>query len=100
MNINTYAEKHLLPVLAAFLCSAAGAVFLILDAPVLVAAAPLYFLLVVLFWFKRDWAIFALLLSSFCTAIAVEFGPVTLRPDQLITIAIAPSIFISALSGG
>lgn len=81
------------------LCAGIGLAAAIVPPTFLVVAAAAYLLTLVVFWIKPDWAIYALLLASFCTAITIETGRVTLRPDQLVTIAIAPSILLMLLAG-
>ena len=85
--------------MALFLCSGAGIVSALFSSPLYLLGAIVYLTLMVLLSLKPDWAMYVLLLASFCTAIALDVGPVTVRPDQIVAIAIAPSAFLFLVSG-
>ena len=100
MNTSISIKHRALPGLAVLLSALAGISTYFFSSTAYVAVAvPAYLFFVVIFALKPDWALFTLLFASFCTAIAIEAGPVTIRPDQIIVIAIVPSLVLYLLAG-
>jgi hypothetical protein len=95
------APETSLPLLIAaiLLCSTAGIVSALFHSPFYLLGVILFLALMIVLALKPDWAIYTLLLASFCSAISLEMGPVTLRPDQVIAIAILPPLFLLLISG-
>ena len=86
--------------LIAFLLSAATALILfITGSPLLALAATTGALLFTVFLLKPEWGIYALVLASVCTAVSVEVGPFTIRPEQVITVLLAVIVFLFLISG-
>src|SRR5437773_2254875 len=86
--------------LIAFSLSAATALILLIPgSPVLALVATTGALLFTFFFLKPEWGIYALVLASVCTAVSVEVGPLTIRPEQVITLLLAVIIFLFLISG-
>jgi hypothetical protein len=101
MKPGSVAEERPIALLVAVLSLsiAIGIVSALFHSPVHLLGAVLFFTLMVVLSLKQDWAIYTLLLASFCSAITLEAGPVTLRPDQIVAIAIAPPLLLLLISG-
>lgn len=69
------------------------------PSPFFVLAASLAICLVTLFTIKPEWGVYALLIASVCTAISVEVGSLTIRPDQVITLLVVNLVFLFLTSG-
>lgn len=80
-------------------CCAMGAATAIVQPQLFIPAAMIYGTLSTLFLIRQDWAIYALLLASLCTAVSLELGQFTVRPDQAVAITVLPSVFLLLGSG-
>jgi hypothetical protein len=98
MKTESFAGRQSIPFTALLLSAGVGAISVLFPSPLYYLAALFYVTLMVLFLLKQDWAIYSLLLASFCTALSVEIGSVTVRPDQAVAVAIVPSVFLLIIS--
>ena len=85
--------------IAILLSGFAGMATVLLDRPVFLIWGSLCLLLLALLFIRSHWGIFVLLFVSMLSFIAVDVGPVTVRPDQVVTLILVIFLFVLVISG-
>ncbi|MCI0413128.1 O-antigen ligase family protein [bacterium] len=98
-NLDWFAEKRFLYAIAILLSVFAGIAAVLVDRPMLLLSGSLYLLLLAVVLLRLHWGIYVLLIASMLSIIAVEVGPFTVRPDQLVTLILAMVLFVLVISG-
>jgi putative inorganic carbon (hco3(-)) transporter len=99
MSTKAFTANRFLFVGAIFLSVTAGLVTAIAGSPWFCLVGAACILLGTLFFKNLNWGAWFLLLTSVCTAYSVDVGPVTVRPDQVVTLVLAAILFVFLISG-
>jgi hypothetical protein len=92
-------EKKSFYLIALLLSGLAGIAAAFVDRPLFLISGSLCLLVLALILIRPSWGIYVLLIVSMMSFIAVDVGPVTVRPDQVVTLILAVVLFLFVISG-
>jgi O-antigen ligase len=92
-------EKKSFYLIALVLSGFAGIAAAFTDSPLFLILGSIGFVFLAISLIRLNWGIYVLLIAAMLSFIAVDVGPVTVRPDQVVTLILALVVFLFVISG-